>query len=306
MILLLAGCRKPSADVAAPVHADASRASVAKRSKRGGSDVTFFVVSDTHFGYGYPSDDALTKNPVKQPLGLEAQNKKVIASMNALATAGRQYPQDFGGTVAAPRGVVITGDLTEWGREIEWKRFLAYYGRSGSEALLAFPVFECVGNHDKVPGPWLESEVAKRHGGRFYAWDWDDLHVVSLGEAPDDEGIRFLERDLEALASDIPIVLYFHLALEGPWSTDNWFTNGDLKDRLSRAIAKNNVVAIFHGHHHANGHYVWRGVDVYKPGAVKDSTGTFAVAHYVDGRFDVAYYDYERDAWAWSHRKKVD
>lgn len=66
------------------------------------------------------------------------------------------------------------------------------------------------------------------------------------------------------------------------------------------------MIAIFHGHHHANGHYVWRGIDVYKPGAVKDTTNTFTVARFTDHELDVAYYDYDRDAWAWWQKKKLD
>ena len=145
----------------------------------------------------------------------------------------------------------------------------------------------------------LEELVAKRHGGgRYYAWDWDDVHLVALGEAPDDEGLGFLERDLEGIANDVPLVLYFHLALMGPWSTGNWFAEGTFKDRLAKIIEKRNVAAIFHGHHHATDHYTWHGIDVWKPGAVKDGAHTFAVAHVTDDRMTIASYDWDRDGWA--------
>ncbi len=309
LLVVLAACSRPresaprrlSTPSASP---NTSQPPGPKRARRTGSDVTFFVVSDTHFGYGYPELDALTPDPVGHPVGLEAQNKKMLERMNTLP--GRRLPQEFGGVVAKPRGLLITGDLTEWGREPEWNRFVAYYGLRGGDGLCAFPVFEAIGNHDKVPGPWVEEQVAKRHARRFYSWDWDDLHFVSLSEAPDDEGLAFLRDDLAQLEPGVPVVIYFHFALEGPWSTDNWFSKGDFKTRLAKTIEKSHVIAIFHGHHHANGHYKWHGIDVYKPGAVKDTTGTFTVAHYVDQRLDIAFYDYEHDAWTWWNRQKVE
>ena len=160
------------------------------------------------------------------------------------------------------------------------------------------PVFEVVGNHDKVTAHWVEQQVAARHGGRFYAWDWDDLHMVALGEAPDDEGLAFLAADLEHIARDVPVILYFHLALAGPWSTGNWFAEGTFKDRLAQIVERWNVIAIFHGHHHATDHYTWHGVDVFKPGSVKDGAHTFAVVRVSDDRMSVASFEWELDLWA--------
>jgi 3',5'-cyclic AMP phosphodiesterase CpdA len=117
------------------------------------------------------------------PVGLEKDNAKLIARVNGLA--GHDYPRELGGKVTPPRGLVITGDLTEWGRKHEWARFVEMFGLTGKEGMLKLPVFEMVGNHDTVDnGPWISEQVAARHGGRFYAWDWDDLHLIALGEAP--------------------------------------------------------------------------------------------------------------------------
>jgi 3',5'-cyclic AMP phosphodiesterase CpdA len=250
--------------------------------------VTFLAVSDTHFGFG----------------GIPAAHEVLIPKLNAIK--GRPYPTRIGGVVAPPRGLLVTGDLTEWGKVEEWEPFARTYGLDGGAGgKLAMPVFEVVGNHDKVTAHYVEEQVAARHGGRFYAWDWDDLHLVALGEAPDDEALAFLARDLEGLARDIPVVLYFHLALLGPWSTDNWFADGTFKDRLAKLIDGWNVIAIFHGHHHATGHYTWHGVDVFKPGAVKDGAHTFAVVHVTDDRMSVASFDWDRDAWADVFEKRL-
>jgi 3',5'-cyclic AMP phosphodiesterase CpdA len=267
-------------------------------------DVTFLVVSDTHVGYEYPEDlSKLSKNPVTAPMGLEKDNAKLIARVNAIA--GHDYPSELGGKVALPRGLVITGDLTEWGRRHEWARFVEMFGLTGKEGPLKLPVFEMVGNHDTVDnGPWISEQVAARHGGRFYSWDWDDLHLVALGEAPDDEGLTFLAHDLERIAPEVPLVVFFHRALLGPWSTDNWFNEG-LKQRLAKALVGRNVAAIFHGHHHATDHYPWEGMDVWKPGAVKHDAHTFAVAHVTDTTWTLASYDWEKDAWVSNFTKGI-
>lgn len=259
----------------------------ATRARKQPSDVTFLVVSDTHLGFG----------------GIEKDNRAAVAKMNAIA--GREYPPALGGKVDAPRGLLVTGDLTEWGKVDEWQAFTSVYGLEGKEAALGMPVFEVIGNHDKVHGPWVGDRVAERHRGRTYAWDWDDLHLVALSEAPDDDGLRFLAHDLERVSADVPVILYFHLALEGPWSTGNWFGDGDFKDRLERTIRGHRVVAIFHGHHHFTEHYVWRGIDVFKPGAIKHDAHTFAVVHVTDRKFAVGSFDWRGDTWASSFQKPI-
>ncbi|WP_394830407.1 metallophosphoesterase [Pendulispora rubella] len=275
--------------------------------RRGGTDVTFFVLSDLHFGFGFPDDlKTLPADPLARPVGIERDHQRVIARMNGLA--GQAYPTAMGGKVQTPRGLLLTGDLTERGRVEEWQHFVAYYGLRGREGLLKIPVFEGIGNHDRVHGAFrgcVEQRVVERHGGRFYSWDWDDVHLVSLGEAPDDEGLTFLANDLARYAEDVPIVIAFHFALEGPWSTGNWFSEGDFRSRLKKTMEKHRVIALFHGHHHATGHYRWNGVDVYKPGAVKDSTHTFSVVHVTDSKMTIARYDYEANTWEWWDEKKL-
>lgn len=288
LALALAGCSRCGASGGsgasgasdAAAAADAQSAAVVKKKPKGGTDVTFLVVSDTHFGFG----------------GIPAAHEVLVPKLNGIA--GRAYPKTLGGVVAAPRGLLVTGDLTEWGKVDEWEPFAATYGLTGKEGKLAMPVFEVVGNHDKVSAHYVEEQVAKRHGGgRFYAWDWDDVHFLALGEAPDDEGLAFLKRELDGLAPEMPLVLYFHLALSGPWSTENWFAEGTYKERLAALLEKRNVAAIFHGHHHATDSYRWHGIDVFKPGAVKDGAHTFAVVHVTDERMSVAEYDWDRDRW---------
>src|SRR5262245_25238613 len=118
LIALCAACRRetptqaiaasPPEESATPKHVEAPRDRTI--------DVTFVVASDTHFGFG----------------GMEESNQRLIDRVNGLT--GRSWP--IGGNIGALSGLVITGDLTEWGKPEEWDRFLVHYGG------LELPVFE--------------------------------------------------------------------------------------------------------------------------------------------------------------------
>lgn len=242
----------------------------------GPSDVTFAVASDTHVGYA-PSAPA---------------NAAIVSRVATLE--GARWPLPGRALVAKPRGLVLTGDLTEWGKADEWAAFVHAFGldpRDPRASAAGVPLYEMVGNHDKVHGPWVEEQVKRRHGGRFYSWDWEGVHLVALGEAPDAEGIDFLARDLSRVSREAPIVLFFHLALEGPWSRGDWFDDGPYKGALARIVSTRRVAAIFHGHHHARGRYMFHGVDVVKPGAAKNGDRTMVVARVTDARLEVAWLD---------------
>ncbi|MFO0735366.1 MAG: hypothetical protein U0270_05785 [Labilithrix sp.] len=277
--LSLLSCRE-SPKPAPEAPAVSSRREVPKpgqRTKKGGMDVRFIVVSDPHLGYG----------------DIAEENARMIGKLNAVG--------------AGARGLVITGDLTEYGQPKEWTEFVKLYGLKGTETALHLPVFEMVGNHDKVNlGPWVEQRVSERHETkeRFYSWDWDDLHLVALQEGPDEEGLRWLAKDLDTQAKDVPLVIFFHLALLGPWSTGNWFDDA-YKERFAQAIAGRRVVAIFHGHHHATGHYRWKGYDVWKPGAVKHGAHTFAVVHATDETWTLDSYNWDMSMFGEHFEKRM-
>jgi len=70
-------------------------------------DLTFFVVSDTHYGLSPEGDRTL-------PL--------LVDKMNQLP--GTAYPAAIGGTVAKPLGVVHLGDATNDGKKEQWAMFV--------------------------------------------------------------------------------------------------------------------------------------------------------------------------------------
>jgi hypothetical protein len=249
---------------------------------------TFVVTADTHFGF---SDE------------VDARNLKAIRSMNEMP--GKPWPAELGGEVDELCGVLVAGDLTEDGKPDEWKKFVEAFGLRGGDAALEAPVFETLGNHDKHHGFHVRNAIFERHGSTVYAWDWGKLHVVSLGEAPDDTDLAWLERDLDAAPTGSGIVLFFHFPLSGAYSAGQWFGDGHYRDELERVLKGRDVLAIFHGHYHATGLYGWRGIDVYRAGSPKHGWHTFNVVEVGGGSMKVASWDYDAETWRWYHQKPV-
>ena len=239
--------------------------------------LTFFVVSDTHFGYE----------------GMEAANRRLVEELNDLP--GREYPPSIGGRVERPRGVLVLGDMTEYSTEGQWRMFERFYGLTGEDGLLRFPVFEALGNHDFIGDSPVVRHIERRHGGLAYSFDWDRLHVVCLGMYPSAERIRWLEEDLRHVEADRPVALFFHYGIAGPWSR-SWPSEEE-RDALARVLEGRRVAAIFHGHAHAAGHYRWRGYDVFRPGSPKHSSQKFLAVRLRGGELTVAYRDFDRSEW---------
>ncbi|MBW2522881.1 MAG: hypothetical protein JRI23_01835 [Deltaproteobacteria bacterium] len=266
-------------------------------------DVTFLVVADTHFGTHtvLPGSTALNPRPEPQRTTLAVVNQGFIAQMNLVA--GRPYPAAIGGHVQAPRGVLVAGDLTEDGKPQEWDEFVAHYGHSGKDAQLAMPVFAVQGNHDKNRGDGVARALTKRHGGLYYGWRWDDLHLLALGEGPDRWVLEWLATQLESIGTEAPVVLWMHYPLLGPYSRGNWFGKSSYAERLHDTIEGHRIIAIFHGHFHGSGHYRWRGYDVYNVGSPKHRMRSFAVVRVTDDWLTVSSWNVEAERFWWWHRK---
>jgi predicted MPP superfamily phosphohydrolase len=301
--LSIACTQAPRSTVPEPARTPQSLPSLALRSSasaqtianpytppREGWEVSFIAASDFHFGFG----------------NVEASHARLVESVNQIASV--RYPPYLAKSVGhaevgAVRGLIVTGDLTEWGTKPQWELFNQYYGANGR---VSVPVFEVIGNHDRASGTYVDEQVAARHGSqRYYSFHWEGLHMVALNEAPGDEGLDFLERDLNALPAGVPILVYFHLALAGPWSKGWWFLDGGYPDRLEKILRGHNVAGIFHGHHHVTEHYMWRGFDVYKPGPVKDGNGVFSIVHVNAQSMTVASYNYMVGGFVGAHVKPL-
>jgi hypothetical protein len=239
-------------------------------------DVTFFVASDTHFGYQ----------------GMDEANRRIVAQMNELP--GREYPPSIGGRVGEPRGVLVLGDMTDYSTEEQWQAFETVYGLTGKDGLLRFPVFEALGNHDFMGDSPVVKHIERRHGALTYSFDWDRLHVVCLGLYPSAERIRWLEEDLRTVKAGRPIVVFFHYGMEGPYS-DSW-PSQDERDLFANAL-EGRRAAILHGHWHRAGHYQWRGHAVFRPGSPKHSSHAFLVVRLRGDELAVGFWNFDRSEW---------
>jgi cytolysin (calcineurin-like family phosphatase) len=248
--------------------------------------ISFVVTADTHFGASPEID---------------ARNLEAIGAMNTMP--GRAWPEALGGSVGDLCGVLVAGDLTEDGKPEQWDAFAAAFGLAGGDGKLEAPVFETIGNHDKHAGFHVRNQIVERHGSTVYAFDWGKVHVVSLGEAPDDTDLAWLRRDLDAAPQGSGIVLFFHFPLLGAYSRGQWFGDGPYRDALADVLRGRDVLAIFHGHYHATGLYTWNDIDVYRAGSPKHGWHTFNVVEIGGGSMKVASWDYDADGWRWFHQK---
>lgn len=276
---------------------------------KGQEEVTFLVTSDTHFGV---SDS------------VKAYNREIISLMNELP--GPPYPDSMAGRVENPRGVIITGDLTDNGSADSWNIFTSLYGLNG-EKELNYPVFGGFGNHDgPVDGP-VRSGIRKRNkkrktitavsdNGLHYSWDWNDIHLVNLNSYPSakwdstcswchyfDKSFRepqkslpFLEKDLAKSIgqSNRPVILNFHYGFY-EWGF-KWWTKAE-RDAFYKVIQPYNILAIFYGHSHAVQMDRWRGIPVYCVGSTQKEkrAGEFMVVRITDQQMTVM----ERNRKGW-------
>jgi len=228
----------------------------------GRNDITFFCISDIHFGMS-PAVNAF--------------NPSVVDMMNS--APGEHWPEKVGGgSIEPPRAIVIPGDTTCSATKEEWGMFTNYYGLVG-ENRLAYQVYEGWGNHDG--GDWLIGEIKERNtrrpgltaispNGLHYSWDWDDVHCIQLNIAAGDDwhpynprySYTFLTNDLATQVgnSGRPVLLFQHFSIKKHGAIDY---APEAQTNFYNAIAPYNVIGLFHGHVHDSGHYTWRGIDVF-------------------------------------------
>jgi hypothetical protein len=275
-------------------------------------DVTFYVVSDLHYGIDVSTG-------AETATGMVGANQATIDSMNKLP--GTHYPASIGGVVDTPRGVLVLGDLTNWGDSLDWSLFTRDWGVNG-EKRIAYPVYEGYGNHDLYPGRnspvavGIRARNLQRKGiaispfgkGAHYSWDWDNVHFVQFnlfagdssgGDAYPDSSLAFLKSDLAQRVgnSGRPVVLMQHYGWDNSAKTYNW--TDAARTALYDAIKSYNVIGFFNGHCHCIDTTIWNGtVNIYDDGSVKQwngGTGNFYVVHITKNTMTVA----NRESTGW-------
>jgi cytolysin (calcineurin-like family phosphatase) len=274
-LLLIGGCILPEATVAPiPPHPN--------------GELTFIVAGDSHFGHE----------------GMVGANEKMVRAMNSIT--GKPWPEEIGGTVAQPWGVLYMGDMTDTGAAWEYRQFEKMYGLTGTEGLLKYPVFEASGNHDRIlPLSQVPSTVKRRHGGQTYSWDWDGVHFVCLDLYPNAKNLEWLKLDLARVSAARPVVLYWHYTPEADFAIVGKDWTEREKQAVLKAIKPYNVIAIFCGHWHAVGQFQWGGHDLFQPGSPRHSAHTFMVVRIKDGQFTLGVWDWEKARWAGMYVKKM-
>ena len=204
-------------------------------------DVTFFHISDQHYNTPENAEEGVLT-------GAEKKFARTIEAMNKLP--GTKYPAKIGGRVDEPRGVIITGDLTNGGKKDQFKRWARQWGFKSNDGLLEYPVYEGAGNHDGGPaakGGYVRRRIIERNkeregivnvseNGLHYSWDWDAVHFVQLNEytgpentgrypgnraykrkeqrfgIPAEKSLQFLRKDLKSQVGDSkrPVILLQH------------------------------------------------------------------------------------------------
>ena len=211
-------------------------------------DLTFFVWSDTHYGY--------------QPLAGSADLRaRIIAQMHDLP--GWPYPESIGGVVATPEFVVLDGDAVD-GAPGAGPTELALF--EYGTARLRFPQVEVMGNHDTDPA--YAGWFVARYGGRSHAFDRQGVHFVALNThfGSGDPGhfeaeeLDFLRRDADAAGAGTPTIVFTHHRLDRT-------TNGG--DVLA-LLARRNVLLVVSAHVHKPAVFQLDGIDCIDVGQCRD------------------------------------
>lgn len=274
-------------------------------------DLTFFTCSDTHY---------------REFAASNATQTALITLMNSIP--GKKYPDSIGGgVVAAPRGVLIPGDLIDGGQgpakmvNQQWALWKADFGLKG-EGKLRFPVYEGYGNHDLNGNFLIENFIKERtlqrsnvvaiaENGFHYAWEWDTVHFVEVnlypgnrrpkgvGGQPPREALNFLRDELKQNVGDSrrPVVIVHHYM-----PTDNWWTEEE-KNAYFDVIKDYNVILIVHGHQGSASVTDWKGLTVLDNHYFV-RTGAFVV-HVTDKEMTIAQFS-PAGEWKLTFKKDIE
>ncbi len=265
------------------------------------NDVTFYGTTDVHYGVSAT---------------VAAATEQVIDCMNLLP--GMSYPSTVGGgTIATPRGVIVTGDLTNSALQTQFDQYKIDFSPTGSGARLHFPVYEGWGNHDGGPTAAtsvITAAIKQRNllrpnlkkistNGYHYSWDWGHVHFINTNIYPGDVlipdgnvdgpaqyplySLQFLKDDLTENVGDTgkPVVILMHFGMDPGWGLTWWSTTE--QTNFYNAIKNYNVIAIIGGHSHSAAVLTWNGLDAYtQPAGQRDpNPGECFIYHITQNNF---------------------
>ena len=249
-------------------------------------DLVFLMSSDPHLG-----SEALKANPPVTSDQVAATAKANLDSV--LKLIGEPYPSGLlpglpVGRIAAPRALLLAGDLTDNGA---WPLFETIFPpllEPGS-----IPVFVAAGNHDGEPsGPSRQGILARNRlhaaakrieviatNGFHYAWQWEGVHFICVNLCPADttdaetpftygkpgpgswndplNALQFLKDYLKNVGPTAPVIIWQHYGYCEGFNFDwNWWS-AKQRRLFYDAVKDHHIVALLHGHTHAPAHYLW-------------------------------------------------
>ena len=171
----------------------------------GTRDYTVIVFSDIHLG----AENLKAQEPFTKADTLARVKNQLDVMRGWMGSPYPPRPVFAGlelGTVAAPRGLFILGDLTDGHKELaqqqeQWRSFDELFPMKGiSFGSNLVPAFAIAGNHDgELAGPQRQGLVTRNRAlnqsgrvtalssnGVHFALNWDGVHFIGLGLCPAD------------------------------------------------------------------------------------------------------------------------
>jgi len=168
----------------------------------------------------------------------------------------QQVVEDIKQLPGKPAFVINTGDITEFGSEIEFKHYKNIIDNSG----LIF--YNAPGNHDVRWSNIGKKRFIKWLGPLYQSFDFNGIHFIVLDTGllleqyghVSQQQLSWLKRDLEAVEAEKPIIIAAHhpIFLEKKY-VDNEF-------ELLELLEGYNVILFLCGHGHRNQHWQVNGI----------------------------------------------
>ncbi len=131
--------------------------------RKGGLDVTLFHVSDVHAG-AEACDNYTGFASLDRCRPIAFWHHRLIDRM--LTLAGTRFPEEAGGGAVQPaKALIVTGDVTQDGKEAEWAAYLRLFGPGGVLQVTDTHLTYAAWNLEFNDWWWIHSEPINGHRG---------------------------------------------------------------------------------------------------------------------------------------------
>jgi 3',5'-cyclic AMP phosphodiesterase CpdA len=192
---------------------------------------TFLQISDSHVGFDKPA------------------NPDALATLREAIVKIKTLPKK-------PSFMIHTGDISHLSKEKEFDDADQLIKDAG------LPVFYVPGEHDLLDDEQGKAYLARygkgSHGAGWYSFDQNGLHFIGLVNVVDlkagglgnlgAEQLQWLERDVAALSSSTPIVVFAHIPLWTVYPEWGWGTEDGA--RALSLMKRFGSVTVLNGHIH--------------------------------------------------------